>query len=68
MRRTRESAERSRRPEFERDFLSPTGRNGHPEIWTASSSDGSNAQRVSPPGVNATEHPDWSPDGKWINP
>jgi Tol biopolymer transport system component len=50
---------------FERDFLSP-GRSGHPEIWTASSSDGSGLQRVSPPGVNGSDHPDWSPDGRWI--
>jgi TolB protein len=50
---------------FERDFFSP-GRSGHPEIWTANSSDGGDLQRVSPPGVNGTDHPDWSPDGRWI--
>jgi TolB protein len=50
---------------FERDFLS-AGRSGHPEIWTANSTDGGDLQRVSPTGVNGTDHPDWSPDGHWI--
>jgi TolB protein len=51
---------------FERDFFSSPGRSGHPEIWTANSNDGGDLQRVSPPGVNGTDHPDWSPDGRWI--
>ena len=50
---------------FQRDFLS-AGRSWHPEIWTANSSDGGNLQQVSPPGVNGSDHPDWSPDGRWI--
>jgi Tol biopolymer transport system component len=48
---------------FERDFFS---RSGGPEIWTANSTDGGDLQRVSPPGVNGSDHPDWSPDGRWI--
>jgi TolB protein len=48
---------------FERDTF---GRSGGSAIWTASSTDGGDLQRVSPPGVNGSDHPDWSPDGRWI--
>jgi TolB protein len=50
---------------FERDFP-VAGRSGGTQIWTANSTNGGDLQRVSPPGINATDHPDWSPDGQWI--
>ncbi|HET7760084.1 MAG TPA: hypothetical protein VFK62_09185 [Gaiellaceae bacterium] len=37
-----------------------------PAIWTADSITGANLVRVSPPGVNGSDHPDYSPDGRWI--
>jgi Tol biopolymer transport system component len=36
------------------------------EVWTADATTGGNLVRVSPPGVNGGDHPDYSPDGKWI--
>jgi TolB protein len=35
-------------------------------VWTADSSTGGDLVRVSPPGVNGSDHPDYSPDGRWI--
>jgi Tol biopolymer transport system component len=37
-----------------------------PAIWTADSTTGDDQVRVSPPGVNGSDHPDYSPDGQWI--
>jgi len=37
-----------------------------PTIWAVDSNDGGHPVRVSPVGVNASDHPDWSPDGQWI--
>ena len=36
------------------------------EVWTADSTTGGGLVRVSPPGVNGGDHPDYSPDGQWI--
>jgi TolB protein len=36
------------------------------EVWTADSTTGGDLVRVSPPGVNGGDHPDYSPDGQWI--
>jgi Tol biopolymer transport system component len=36
------------------------------QIWTADSSTGGDLVAVSPPGVNGGDHPDYSPDGRWI--
>jgi len=35
-------------------------------IWTADSTTGGDLVGVSPPGVNGSDHPDYSPDGRWI--
>jgi Tol biopolymer transport system component len=35
-------------------------------IWTADSTTGGGLVRVSPPGVNGADHPDYSPNGQWI--
>lgn len=35
-------------------------------IWTADSTTGGDLVRVSPPGINGADHPDYSPDGQWI--
>ena len=37
-----------------------------PVVWTADSTTGRDLTRVSPPGVNGGDHPDYSPDGQWI--
>lgn len=37
-----------------------------PVVWTADSTTGGDLVRVSPPGVNGGDHPDYSPDGQWI--
>jgi TolB protein len=37
-----------------------------PGIFTVDASDGGNATRVSPRGLNGYDHPDWSPDGQWL--
>jgi Tol biopolymer transport system component len=39
---------------------------GCPAIFTVDASDGGHAVRVSPKGINGFDHPDWSPDGRWI--
>ena len=36
------------------------------EVWAADSMTGGDLVRVSPPGVNGGDHPDYSPDGNWI--
>jgi WD40-like Beta Propeller Repeat len=36
------------------------------EVWAADSTTGGDLVRVSPPGVNGGDHPDYSPDGNWI--
>ena len=36
------------------------------EIVTVDSIDGGHATRVSPRGLNGYDHPDWSPDGRWL--
>ena len=36
------------------------------EVWAADSTTGGDLVRVSPPGVNGGDHPDYSPDGQWI--
>ena len=36
------------------------------EVWAADATTGGDLVRVSPPGVNGGDHPDYSPDGKWI--
>lgn len=36
------------------------------EIWTANSTTGRGLVRVSPPGVSGADHPDYSPNGRWI--
>lgn len=37
-----------------------------PVVWTADSTTGGDLVRVSPPGMNGGDHPDYSPDGQWI--
>jgi Tol biopolymer transport system component len=37
-----------------------------PAIFTVDATDGGNPVRVSPRGANGFDHPDWSPDGRWI--
>lgn len=37
-----------------------------PAIFTVDATDGSHAVRVSPRGLNGFDHPDWSPDGRWV--
>jgi TolB protein len=37
-----------------------------PAIFTVNATDGGDPTRVSPPGLNGVDHPDWSPDGAWI--
>ena len=39
---------------------------GCPAIFTADATDGTNATRVSPAGLKGFDHPDWSPDGRWV--
>jgi TolB protein len=39
---------------------------GCPAIFTADASDGANVTRVSPRGLQGFDHPDWSPDGRWV--
>jgi Tol biopolymer transport system component len=36
------------------------------EIFTVDSTDGGHATRVSPRGLDGYDHPDWSPDGRWL--
>ena len=36
------------------------------EVWTADSTSGGDLVRVSPPGIRGGDHPDYSPDGRWI--
>jgi TolB protein len=36
------------------------------EVWAADSTTGGDLVRVSPPGINGGDHPDYSPDGQWI--
>jgi TolB protein len=35
-------------------------------VFTVDATDGSDAARVSPRGLDGYDHPDWSPDGRWI--
>jgi Tol biopolymer transport system component len=37
-----------------------------PSIFTADATDGANVTRVSPQGLKGFDHPDWSPDGRWV--
>jgi TolB protein len=37
-----------------------------PSIFTADATDGANVTRVSPRGLKGFDHPDWSPDGRWV--
>jgi TolB protein len=37
-----------------------------PAIFTVDATDGGHATRVSPKGLNGFDHPDWSPDGRWV--
>jgi Tol biopolymer transport system component len=39
---------------------------GCPAIFTVDATDGGHATRVSPRGLNGFDHPDWSPDGRWV--
>jgi Tol biopolymer transport system component len=39
---------------------------GCPAIYTADAADGGHIVRVSPIGIDGFDHPDWSPDGRWI--
>jgi TolB protein len=39
---------------------------GCPAIFTADASDGADVTRVSPRGLKGFDHPDWSPDGRWV--
>lgn len=35
-------------------------------IFTVNASDGGQVTRISPRGLNGFDHPDWSPDGRWV--
>jgi Tol biopolymer transport system component len=48
---------------IERDLASC---GGCPAIFTADALDGAHVTRVSPRGVKGFDHPDWSPDGRWV--
>jgi len=37
-----------------------------PGIFTVDATDGGHVARVSPRGLNGSDHPDWSPDGQWV--
>ena len=37
-----------------------------PSIFTADATDGGHLTRVSPAGLKGFDHPDWSPDGRWV--
>ena len=37
-----------------------------PSVFTADATDGGHLTRVSPPGLQGFDHPDWSPDGRWV--
>jgi Tol biopolymer transport system component len=37
-----------------------------PSIFTVDATDGGHPVRVSPRGLNGFDHPDWSPDGRWL--
>jgi Tol biopolymer transport system component len=37
-----------------------------PAIFTVDAGNGGHAARVSPRGLNGFDHPDWSPDGRWV--
>jgi Tol biopolymer transport system component len=39
---------------------------GCPGIFTADAANGAHVTRVSPPGLKGFDHPDWSPDGRWV--
>lgn len=48
---------------FERDLARLDWR---PGMFTADATDGSDVERVSPRRIFAEDHPDWSPNGRWI--